>query len=79
MRLDNMALTARMFLGTRIECAQCHEHPFDKWKQTEFYHLAAYTYGNRRTDEPYQGARDALRAPSLRDGPLRSAPPPPRE
>ena len=34
MPLDNMATTVRIFLGTRIECAQCHNHPFDKWSQT---------------------------------------------
>ncbi len=27
------AATSRMFLGVRIECAQCHDHPFDKWKR----------------------------------------------
>lgn len=62
MPLDNMALTTRIFLGTRIECAQCHDHPFDKWKQTEFYRLAAYTYGNRPLSEAFGGARDAIRA-----------------
>lgn len=61
MPLDNMALTTRIFLGTRIECAQCHDHPFDKWKQTEFYHLAAYTYGNKAVNEAFHGARDAIR------------------
>ena len=62
MPLDNMALTTRVFLGTRIECAQCHDHPFDKWKQTEFYKLAAFTYGNRAVNEAFGGARDAIRA-----------------
>lgn len=62
MPLDNMALTARVFLGTRIECAQCHDHPFDKWKQTEFYHLAAYTFGNRPNNEGFNGMRDAIRS-----------------
>ncbi|MEN9573321.1 MAG: hypothetical protein RL514_1176 [Verrucomicrobiota bacterium] len=62
MPLDNMAITTRIFLGTRIECAQCHDHPFDKWKQTEFYHLAAYTYGNKLVHEAFSGARDAIRA-----------------
>lgn len=65
MPLDNMALTTRIFLGTRIECAQCHDHPFDKWKQTEFYHLAAYTYGNRTVHEAYAASRDAIRARQL--------------
>lgn len=46
MPLDNMAITSRIFLGTRNECAQCHDHPFDEWKQTDFYKLAAFTYGN---------------------------------
>lgn len=49
-------------LSTRIECAQCHDHPFDKWKQTEFYHLAAYTYGNKFIHEELVGVRDAFRA-----------------
>ena len=62
MPLDNMAITSRIFLGTRIECAQCHDHPFDRWKQTEFYHLAAYTYGNKSVNEPFAAARAASRA-----------------
>jgi hypothetical protein len=45
MPLDNMATTTRVFLGTRIECAQCHNHPFDKWTQMEFYQMGAFTYG----------------------------------
>lgn len=44
MPLDNLASTVRVFLGTRIECAQCHNHPFDKWTQMQFYRLAAFTY-----------------------------------
>lgn len=44
MPLDNLANTTRVFLGTRIECAQCHNHPFDKWTQLQFYQMAAFTY-----------------------------------
>ncbi len=33
--------TVRAFLGQRIDCAQCHDHPFDHWKQKEFEGLAA--------------------------------------
>ncbi len=32
----------RAFLGLRIDCAQCHDHPFADWKQTEFEGFAAY-------------------------------------
>ena len=46
MPLDHAAVTARVFLGTRIECAQCHDHPFDpSWTQMRFYKTAAFTYG----------------------------------
>lgn len=45
MPLANLDNTIRIFLGTRIGCAQCHDHPFDKWTQIEFYHLAAFVHG----------------------------------
>ncbi|MEK0447304.1 MAG: hypothetical protein RLZZ399_2625 [Verrucomicrobiota bacterium] len=50
MPFDNMAITTRIFLGTQMECAQCHDHPFDRWKQTDFYKIAAYTFGEGRFD-----------------------------
>jgi len=52
MPLDNMANTTRIFLGTQIGCAQCHDHPFDKWTQMEFYELAAYTAGVSTRSRP---------------------------
>jgi len=45
MPLDNMANTVRLFLGTRVACAQCHDHPFDKWTRKDFYQMAAFTAG----------------------------------
>ncbi len=45
MPLDHLAATVQVFLGTRIECAQCHNHPFDKWTQMDYYQMAAFTYG----------------------------------
>jgi hypothetical protein len=33
---------ARAFLGVRLDCAQCHNHPFEKWKQQDFQGLAAF-------------------------------------
>lgn len=34
--------TARIFLGLQIECAECHDHPFDKWKQRDFWGYASF-------------------------------------
>lgn len=45
MPLDNLNNAVRIFLGTRIGCAQCHDHPFDRWTQKEFYSLAAFAGG----------------------------------
>ncbi|MEM7792311.1 MAG: DUF1549 domain-containing protein, partial [Verrucomicrobiota bacterium] len=47
MPLDNMSMTAQIFLGTQLQCAQCHNHPTDVWTQKDFYELSAYTYGLR--------------------------------
>lgn len=42
---DHIANTVRVFLGTRVECAQCHDHPFDRWKQSDFYGMVAFNGG----------------------------------
>lgn len=34
--------TAQLFLGTRLQCAQCHHHPFEKWSQQDYYGFAAF-------------------------------------
>jgi hypothetical protein len=44
--------TVRVFLGTQIGCAQCHDHPFDSWSQYQFYQLAAFTAGTRTRLKP---------------------------
>jgi len=36
------ARTSRVFLGMRLECAQCHDHPFEPWTQQDFWGLAAH-------------------------------------
>ncbi|KAA1257871.1 hypothetical protein LF1_03610 [Rubripirellula obstinata] len=42
MKPDHLAKqTARTFLGTRIDCAMCHDHPYDTWTQTDFWGYAA--------------------------------------
>ena len=43
------ARTARAFLGARIDCAECHDHPFDRWTQKDFQRLAAYYAATQRS------------------------------
>lgn len=45
MPLDNLANTTRIFLGSRMECAQCHDDPFGDTERHDFYELAAFTNG----------------------------------
>jgi hypothetical protein len=47
--------TTRAFLGIRLDCAQCHNHPFQPWKQAQFEGLAAY-YG--QVDFGFKGLYD---------------------
>ena len=55
-KAENLAGSAsRLFMGLRIECAQCHNHPFAKWKREEFWGLAAFFSGIQR-----QGNGDAI-------------------
>ena len=44
-KLDHLAYTVQVFLGTSMVCAQCHNHPFDKWTQMDYYQMAAFTWG----------------------------------
>ncbi|MFD2256789.1 PSD1 and planctomycete cytochrome C domain-containing protein [Luteolibacter algae] len=45
MENDVLKLTenvAQVFMGTRIQCAQCHNHPFDRWTMDDYYSFAAF-------------------------------------
>ncbi len=37
-----METTTQLFLGVRMVCAQCHDHPFEKWTQDQYYEMAAF-------------------------------------
>ncbi len=46
------AAVARTFLGFRLECAQCHNHPFASWKRDQFWGFAAFFAGLQRQGNP---------------------------
>ncbi len=39
---ETVSEISRIFLGIQIQCAQCHDHPTDRWKQEQFHELAAF-------------------------------------
>jgi len=49
------ARVSRAFLGMRIDCAECHDHPFERWTQDDFEGMAAF-FG--RTNQTFTGIRD---------------------
>ena len=49
------ARVSRAFLGVRLDCAECHDHPFESWKQRDFQGLAAFFSQTRHS---LRGIRD---------------------
>jgi hypothetical protein len=46
---------AQLFMGMRLQCAQCHNHPFDRWTMDDYYSFAAFfTQVGRKTGEDYR-------------------------
>ena len=39
---QQMEDVAQLFLGVRMQCAQCHHHPFERWSQDDYYGLTAF-------------------------------------
>jgi hypothetical protein len=39
---NSVETTAQLFLGVRIQCAKCHNHPFERWTQDDYYGFAAF-------------------------------------
>jgi hypothetical protein len=44
--------TAQLFFGIRLQCCKCHNHPFERWTQDDYYSLAAYFARVRQKPEP---------------------------
>ena len=51
---------AQVFMGMRIQCAQCHNHPFDRWTMDDYYGFAALLHARSAA----RGARTRARRSS---------------
>ena len=53
-----MENTTQLFLAVRFNCNKCHDHPFERWTQDQYYHLAAYFAQVERKEDPrYKGQK----------------------
>ncbi|MBM4077052.1 MAG: DUF1553 domain-containing protein, partial [Planctomycetes bacterium] len=48
---------SQLFLGVRIECAQCHHHPFERWDQQDYFAFAGFFTGVERKPNPLGGTK----------------------
>lgn len=71
--------TAQLFFGVRMQCAQCHNHPFERWTQDDYFHMVAFFCqlkakpdpeqpGGPRQNYPWQLRENALIIYSERSG-----------
>jgi hypothetical protein len=65
------AAVAKLFLGVRLECCECHDHPFDSLKQTDFWGVAAFFTATHAESANKKDAK-AGTTPSVREGATRA-------
>src|SRR5437867_8022181 len=57
----------QLFLGVRFSCNKCHDHPFERWTQSQYYEMASFfTQVSRREDPKFKGRKtegSAVRGP----------------
>lgn len=54
---EMMENTTHLFLGTRFNCNKCHDHPFERWTQDQYYELSAYFAQVKLERDPKSGKR----------------------
>ncbi len=50
--------TAQLFFGIRMQCAKCHNHPFERWTQDDYYSMAAFFARIKQRKDPSEPAVD---------------------
>ncbi len=56
------AATAKIFMGLQVQCTQCHNHPFNEWKQQKFWEFNAFFRQSRALRRYAEGTRDVIGA-----------------
>jgi hypothetical protein len=55
---ETMENTTHLFLAVRFNCNKCHDHPFERWTQDQYYHLTSYfAQVGRKEDSNYAGKK----------------------
>lgn len=49
--------TSQLFFGIRLQCAQCHNHPFERWTQDDYYHMVAWFARLQAKPDPLEPGR----------------------
>jgi hypothetical protein len=57
---------SQVFLGIRIDCAQCHHHPHDRWSQTDYFGMAAHFAQVQRKNSPWGTILTASGDPAIK-------------
>ena len=55
--IEATAKTSQIFLGMQVRCTQCHNHPFNDWKQNQFWEMNAF-FRQTRALRSFEGGRD---------------------
>jgi hypothetical protein len=50
--------TAQLFFGIRMQCAKCHNHPFERWTQDDYYSMAAFFARVKQKPDALEGSAD---------------------
>ena len=67
--VEQVNTVSTVFMGTRMACAQCHDHPFDKWTQDDFHGLMAFFVRTAVEDDPVARLLKVEARPDLAEAP----------
>ena len=67
---ETMENTTHLFLATRFNCNKCHDHPFERWTQDQYYEMAAYFAQFKLEKDPASGKSEIGKTAVERGKPL---------